>query len=45
VDCASHSVQVEQIRDDVLAALAGIRPGPARRPMISAMTGELLAGP
>ena len=45
VDYASHGRQVEQIRDDVLAVLAGVVPGPARVPMISAMTGEWLAGP
>ncbi|HEY7145313.1 MAG TPA: beta-ketoacyl synthase N-terminal-like domain-containing protein, partial [Streptosporangiaceae bacterium] len=45
VGYASHSARVEPIRDDMLAALAGVRPGPSRLPMISAMTGEVLAGP
>ena len=45
VDYASHSVQVEGIREEVLAALAGIAPGEARIPMISAVTGGWLAGP
>ncbi|HTF52788.1 MAG TPA: beta-ketoacyl synthase N-terminal-like domain-containing protein [Pseudonocardia sp.] len=45
VDYASHGPQVDAIRDEVLDRLAGIAPGPARLPMISAMTGEYLAGP
>ena len=45
VDYASHSAQVEEIREEVLAVLAGIAPGPGRVPMVSAMTGELLDGP
>ena len=45
VDYASHSAQVERIREEILAVLAGIRPGPAQLPMISAMTGEFLDGP
>ncbi|HEY2264265.1 MAG TPA: type I polyketide synthase, partial [Streptosporangiaceae bacterium] len=45
VDYASHSVQVEQIRDEILAALGGITPGPAAIPMISALTGQWLEGP
>ena len=45
VDYASHSAQVEAIREEILAALAGITPGPARVPMVSALTGELLDGP
>ena len=45
VDYASHGAQVDQLRDDILAALAGITPVPARIPMISAMTGQWLAGP
>ena len=44
VDYASHGPQVEQIREDILATLDGIIPGPARIPMISAMTGEWLDG-
>ena len=45
VDYASHSPQVEAIQDEILTALAQIAPGPARIPMISAMTGEPLDGP
>jgi len=45
VDYASHSAQVEQIKTEILAALADITPGQARIPMVSAMTGEWLAGP
>jgi candicidin polyketide synthase FscE len=45
VDYASHSAQVEVIKEEILAVLAGITPGPARTPMISAMTGEWLDGP
>ena len=44
VDYASHSPQVERLRRDILAALAGISPGQARVPLVSAMTGGL-AGP
>ncbi|WP_422724171.1 type I polyketide synthase [Kitasatospora purpeofusca] len=42
VDYASHSAQVERIRSEVLAALAGVRPLPARIPLCSTVTGELL---
>jgi len=45
VDYASHCAQVEVVRDEVLAVLAGVTPGEARVPMVSAMTGERLAGP
>ena len=45
VDYASHCAQVEELREEILAVLDGITPGPARIPMISAMTGELLDGP
>ncbi|HEY2271108.1 MAG TPA: type I polyketide synthase, partial [Streptosporangiaceae bacterium] len=45
VDYASHGPHVEQLRDEILAVLDGITPGPAQVPMISAMTGEFLAGP
>ena len=44
VDYASHGPQVEEIREHVLAGLAGICPGPGRVPVVSAMTGELLDG-
>ena len=45
VDYASHDPQVGQIREEILAVLDGITPGPARVPMVSAMTGEFLEGP
>ena len=45
VDYASHSPQVEQLQDRILAALDGITPAPAQLPMISAMTGQWLDGP
>ena len=45
VDYASHCAQVESIREEILAALAEVTPGPAQIPVISAMTGEFLHGP
>ncbi|WTA56945.1 SDR family NAD(P)-dependent oxidoreductase [Kitasatospora purpeofusca] len=42
VDYASHSAQVERIRSEVLAALAGVHPLPARIPLFSTVTGDLL---
>ncbi|MBC3839549.1 type I polyketide synthase [Streptacidiphilus sp. 4-A2] len=45
VDYASHGPQVDAIREEVLRLLAGISPQPAALPMVSAMTGEHLAGP
>ncbi|HEY2264150.1 MAG TPA: SDR family NAD(P)-dependent oxidoreductase, partial [Streptosporangiaceae bacterium] len=44
VDYASHSAQVEALREEILAALDGVVPGPAVVPMVSAMTGEWLDG-
>ncbi|HEV3288548.1 MAG TPA: SDR family NAD(P)-dependent oxidoreductase [Streptosporangiaceae bacterium] len=44
VDYASHSAQVEVIKEEILAVLAGINPAPAAIPMISAMSGEWLDG-
>jgi acyl transferase domain-containing protein len=44
VDYASHCAQVEAIREEVLGALAAVVPGPARIPMMSAMTGRFLDG-
>ena len=44
VDYASHCAQVEQVRDELVAGLAGIVPGPGRVPVVSAMTGELADG-
>ena len=45
VDYASHSAQVEGLREEIMAALTPIAPQQARVPMISAMTGQWLAGP
>ena len=45
VDYASHSRQVEEIRQEILSVLDGIAPGPGRVPMVSALTGEFLDGP
>ncbi|MDQ3402587.1 MAG: type I polyketide synthase [Actinomycetota bacterium] len=40
VDYASHSAQVEEIRDDVLSALSGISPRSSVIPFVSTVTGE-----
>jgi acyl transferase domain-containing protein/acyl carrier protein len=45
VDYASHGPQVEELEAEILTALGGIEPRPARIPMVSAMTGEFLEGP
>jgi candicidin polyketide synthase FscB len=45
VDYGSHSPHVEPLREDVLAVLQGIRPRPARIPMLSTVTLEYLEGP
>ncbi len=45
VDYASHSAQVDALEDDILKVLAGITPGTARVPMVSSMSGDMLAGP
>ena len=45
VDYASHSVQVEQIREEILDLLAGLSPREALLPMVSSMSGDILAGP
>ncbi|MEV4316930.1 SDR family NAD(P)-dependent oxidoreductase [Actinocrispum sp. NPDC049592] len=42
VDYASHSAHVEDIRDDVLTELAGIKPVAAGIPFHSTLTGELI---
>ncbi|MGN9789436.1 type I polyketide synthase, partial [Nonomuraea sp. ZG12] len=44
VDYASHGPQVEGLREEILAALAGISPQPGSVPLVSALTGEVLAG-
>ncbi|HZN19848.1 MAG TPA: SDR family NAD(P)-dependent oxidoreductase, partial [Micromonosporaceae bacterium] len=40
VDYASHSAQIDTIRDELQEALAGIRPQPASVPMVSTVTGD-----
>ncbi|MGW2283080.1 SDR family NAD(P)-dependent oxidoreductase, partial [Streptomyces sp. NPDC001770] len=45
VDYASHSAHVDELKEEILAVLHGIAPGEGRIPMISALTGEWLAGP
>ncbi|MFF8926477.1 type I polyketide synthase [Streptomyces longwoodensis] len=42
VDYASHSAQVESIRDQVVEALKGIEPGPAQVPFYSTVTGAVI---
>ncbi|GAA1959312.1 SDR family NAD(P)-dependent oxidoreductase [Amycolatopsis minnesotensis] len=44
VDYASHSAQVEAVREELLAELADVRPGQAEVPFLSTVTGEWLAG-
>ncbi|WP_430792106.1 type I polyketide synthase, partial [Actinoplanes sp. G11-F43] len=45
VDYASHGPQVERLRDEILTVLDGIAPGRAAIPMVSALSGDWLAGP
>uniref|UniRef100_UPI002483ADE8 type I polyketide synthase n=1 Tax=Saccharopolyspora phatthalungensis TaxID=664693 RepID=UPI002483ADE8 len=45
VDCATHCPQVEPLREEILAALAPVRPRPACVPMLSTSTGEWVEGP
>ncbi|MFE0020902.1 type I polyketide synthase [Amycolatopsis sp. NPDC059021] len=45
VDYASHSAQVDALREEILSVLDGITPREAEVPMISAMSGEMLSGP
>ncbi|MEU8216810.1 SDR family NAD(P)-dependent oxidoreductase, partial [Micromonospora taraxaci] len=42
VDYASHSLQVEQVRDQLLAALVGIAPRTGTIPFYSTVTGKIL---
>ncbi|WP_257002504.1 type I polyketide synthase [Streptomyces sp. WZ.A104] len=44
VDYASHCAEVEAVRDEVLSALAGVRPGAAHVPFHSGVTGTTLTG-
>jgi phthiocerol/phenolphthiocerol synthesis type-I polyketide synthase C len=43
VDVASHSPQMDELRDDLHEVLAGIRPTAPKTPMYSTLTGDLLA--
>ncbi|MER6633218.1 beta-ketoacyl synthase N-terminal-like domain-containing protein [Streptomyces sp. NPDC000987] len=45
VDYASHSPQVELIRDEVIGLLEGIRPRTAEIPFFSTVTGAFVDGP
>jgi len=45
VDYASHSAQVDALREEIIEILDGIAPRQAEIPMVSAMTGEWLTGP
>ena len=44
VDYASHSRQIEDLRDELLTALRGITPRPGTIAMVSTATGEFLDG-
>jgi acyl transferase domain-containing protein/acyl carrier protein len=44
VDYAAHSAQVEPLRDELLAALAGIRPRAADVPLLSSVLGGFVDG-
>ncbi|MFI0421374.1 type I polyketide synthase, partial [Spongiactinospora sp. 9N601] len=44
VDYASHSPQVEEIADDLAAALAGVSPVPGTVPVYSTVSGERIDG-
>ncbi|WP_042375284.1 type I polyketide synthase, partial [Streptacidiphilus neutrinimicus] len=44
VSYASHSAQVESLREELATALAGITPRAGRIPLLSTVTGELLDG-
>nr|AAF26922.1 polyketide synthase [Sorangium cellulosum] len=45
VDVASHSPQVDPLREELIAALGAIRPRAAAVPMRSTVTGGVIAGP
>jgi acyl transferase domain-containing protein/acyl carrier protein len=45
VDVASHSPQVDVLREELVAALEGLRPQPAAIAMRSTVTGKSLSGP
>ena len=45
VDVASHSPQMDPLRDDLMVELAGLTPARTRIPMLSTVTGALVDGP
>lgn len=45
VDVASHSPQMDALRDDLLQALAGVQPQAATLPFYSTVTGKICDGP
>lgn len=45
VDVASHSPQMDRLREELLAALQGINPQPAGVPITSTVLGSPIAGP
>ncbi|MFD8396336.1 type I polyketide synthase, partial [Streptomyces sp. NPDC059680] len=45
VDYASHSAQVDLLREELLQLLAGVEPQPARVPFLSTVTGRWVEGP
>jgi epothilone polyketide synthase D len=44
VDVASHSPQVDPLREELIAALAALKPGAALIPMRSTVTGAMVSG-
>ncbi|MFP2958443.1 SDR family NAD(P)-dependent oxidoreductase, partial [Myxococcus sp. 1LA] len=44
VDVASHSPQVDPLRDELLAVLSAVRPSPSRVPILSTVTGATCDG-
>ncbi|MGW3150971.1 SDR family NAD(P)-dependent oxidoreductase [Streptomyces sp. NPDC001177] len=44
VEVAYHSAQMDEIREPLLADLRGIRPSPARKPLVSTVTGSRVDG-
>ncbi|WP_326830207.1 SDR family NAD(P)-dependent oxidoreductase [Streptosporangium sp. NBC_01810] len=45
VDYASHSAQVDLVRDELAEVLAGVAPQQVRVPMLSTVTGQWVEGP
>ncbi|WP_063842991.1 type I polyketide synthase [Sphaerimonospora mesophila] len=45
LDYAFHSAAMDPVRQRLAEGLAGLRPGPARIPMASTVTGDLVRGP